>query len=184
MTLPEREGWVDRERLYDFSGRSRKPQMGLARAFGITDYAQPAGGCCFLTDVAYSAKLQDLWQQRGDKRYELDDIMLLKVGRHLRPRPNYKLIIGREDGENRFLEGYRRQYTALHTSSHNGPLALLDGHYDDDDLLLAARIVARYSQGRDADRVAVEVTAKERGTSRTLTVTPFTADDIPREWHI
>lgn len=184
VTLPEREGWVDRERLFDFSGRSRKPQMGLARAFGITDYAQPAGGCCFLTDVAYSAKLQDLWQQRGDKRYELDDIMLLKVGRHLRPRPNYKLIIGREDGENRFLEGYRRQYTALHTSSHNGPLALLDGHYDDDDLLLAARIVARYSQGRDADRVAVEVTAKERGTSRTLTVTPFTADDIPREWHI
>ncbi len=29
-TLPEREGWVDRERLFDFSGRSRKPQIALA----------------------------------------------------------------------------------------------------------------------------------------------------------
>jgi tRNA U34 2-thiouridine synthase MnmA/TrmU len=44
-SLPEREGWVDRERLYDFSGRSRKPQMALAREFGFEDFAQPAGGC-------------------------------------------------------------------------------------------------------------------------------------------
>jgi len=183
-TLPEREGWVDREKLHNFSGRSRKPQMALAREFDITDYAQPAGGCCFLTDAAYSTKLQDLWRQRGDKRYELDDIMLLKVGRHLRPRPHYKLIIGREDGENRFLEGYRRQYTTLHTSSHNGPLALLDGQHDDDDLLLAARIVARYSQGRDATEVAVEITAKDQRTTQTLTVAPFSADDIPQGWHI
>jgi tRNA U34 2-thiouridine synthase MnmA/TrmU len=181
-TLPEREGWVDRDRLYDFSGRSRKPQMALADSFGISDYAQPAGGCCFLTDAAYATKLQDLWRQRGDKRYELDDIMLLKVGRHLRPRPHYKLIIGREDGENRFLEGYRRHYTSLQSSSHNGPLALLDGDYDDNDLTLAARIVARYSQGRDARHVDIEVVPPARETARTLTVAPMTADDIPQEW--
>jgi len=28
-TLPEREGWVDREQLHDFEGRTRKPQMAL-----------------------------------------------------------------------------------------------------------------------------------------------------------
>jgi tRNA U34 2-thiouridine synthase MnmA/TrmU len=49
-TLAEREGWVDRGRLHAFSGRSRKPQMALAEAYGFEDYAQPAGGCCFLTD--------------------------------------------------------------------------------------------------------------------------------------
>ena len=54
LTLPEREGWVDREALKDFSGRSRKPQMALAARFGFTDYAQPAGGCCFLTNEQYS----------------------------------------------------------------------------------------------------------------------------------
>ena len=53
-TLPEREGWVDREKLEDFSGRNRKPQMALAAKFGFEDYATPAGGCCFLTDKNYS----------------------------------------------------------------------------------------------------------------------------------
>jgi tRNA U34 2-thiouridine synthase MnmA/TrmU len=75
-TLPEREGWVDRKKLLNFNGRSRKPQKELAMRYDITDYAQPAGGCCFLTDKAYSEKLRDLWQHRGTKKYELDDIML------------------------------------------------------------------------------------------------------------
>ena len=52
-TRPEREGWVAREQLKDFSGRSRKPQIALAAEFGFEDYAQPAGGCCFLTDKSY-----------------------------------------------------------------------------------------------------------------------------------
>lgn len=86
-TLPEREGWLDREKLYGFNGRNRKPQLALAKQFGFDDFAQPAGGCCFLTDESYSRKLADLWQAQGRKDYELDDIMLLKVGRHIRPAP-------------------------------------------------------------------------------------------------
>ena len=81
---------MDREKLFGFAGRTRKPQMALAAEFGFDDYAQPAGGCCFLTDKQYSQKLADLWKAGGSRRYELDDIMLLKVGRHLRPRPHFK----------------------------------------------------------------------------------------------
>ena len=76
-TLPEREGWVDRDKLFGFSGRSRKPQMALAKHYGFTDYATPAGGCCFLTNKAYSEKLVDMWQHRPSRDYQLDDIMLL-----------------------------------------------------------------------------------------------------------
>ncbi len=180
-TLPEREGWVDRERLYAFNGRSRKPQMALARHFGIEDYAQPAGGCCFLTDQTYAVKLADLWRARGTRDYELDDIMLLKVGRHLRPRAHFKLIIGREEGENNFLEGYRKQYVHLRTLSHIGPLVLVDGQPNDDDVVLAARLTARYSQGRDAEQVGVEVRYPD-GRAQTLTVVPLPAADIPQEW--
>ena len=95
-TKPELEGWVDRERLYGFSGRSRKPQIALARRLGIQEWAQPAGGCCFLTDANYTVKLQDLWASRQQRQYELDDILLLKVGRHIRPRPHFKLIVARD----------------------------------------------------------------------------------------
>ncbi|HET8730988.1 MAG TPA: hypothetical protein VFM34_07765 [Moraxellaceae bacterium] len=182
-TLPEREGWVDREKLYDFHGRSRQPQMELARQFGFTDYAQPAGGCCFLTDEAYSRKLGDLWSARGERRYELDDIMLLKVGRHIRPAPNFKLIAGREEGENNFLEGYRREFSHIRILSHNGPLTLVDGAPTADDLVLAARIAGGYSQGREAPEIEVEIVEKG-GVARQLKVAPMHKDDMPEGWYL
>lgn len=180
-TLPEREGWVDRESLRDFSGRSRKPQMALAAHYGFDDYAQPAGGCCFLTDPQYSVKLTDLWRSRNDRVYELDDILLLKVGRHIRPTSDFKVIIAREEGEGRFLQGYRKQFVSIKTLSHGGPEALIDGTPTDADILLAARLVARYSQGRGADSVRLEVTDLE-GSARELDVRPLPPGDIPREW--
>jgi len=180
-TRPEREGWVHREELYGFNGRTRKPQIALASQFGFEDYAQPAGGCCFLTDAQYSVKLADLWNSRGQKSYDLDDIMLLKVGRHLRPRPHFKLIISREEGEGRFLQGYRKGFVLLTTVSHVGPLTLVDGTLSGDDLTLAARLTARYSQGRDAAQVEVEATGLDGKTQR-LRVAPLPADEIPSEW--
>ena len=128
-TRPERDGWVDRTRLLDFHGRSRKPQMALAAHYGLQDYAQPAGGCCFLTNEQYAVKLADLWQSRGERRYELDDIILLKVGRHIRPAPHFKVIVAREEGEGNFLHGYRKGHVALRSASHAGPYALIDANH-------------------------------------------------------
>jgi tRNA U34 2-thiouridine synthase MnmA/TrmU len=182
-TLPEREGWVDRDKLLDFNGRNRKPQMALAARYGYTDYAQPAGGCCFLTDGNYTQRLTDLWTNRGNKRYELDDILLLKIGRHLRPRPHFKLIVGREEGENNFLNGYRRDFTHLFATSHSGPLALIEGEVNDTDLELAARLVARFGQGRSADRVTVEIHPRG-GEARSLEVAPLHPDEIPESWYL
>jgi tRNA-specific 2-thiouridylase len=182
-TLPEREGWVDRKQLLAMNGRTRKPQMALAAAFGFKDYAQPAGGCCFLTNEHYSRKLADLWNARGSKQYELDDIMLLKVGRHLRPRPHFKLIVARDEGENNFLEGYRRRYVHLYATSHEGPLVLVDGTADANDLELAARLTARFGQGRTAERVSVTV-RDAAGSERVLNVRPLAPADVPPSWYL
>lgn len=182
-TLPEREGWVDREKLHDFSGRSRKPQMALAKHYGIEEYSQPAGGCCFLTDENYARRLGDLWEGRGVRDYDLDDILLLKIGRHLRPRPHFKMIVSRDAGETRFLEGYRRRFTHLTTVSHKGPLALLDGEINQEDIELAARLTARFSQGRDAETVRVAVTPKG-GEAQELEVHPLRQDEIPKAWYL
>lgn len=183
VTKPEEEGWVDREHLMELSGRSRKPQMALAKQYGFVDYAQPAGGCCFLTDQVYSDRLVDLWQARNDKNYELDDVMLLKVGRHLRPRPHFKMIIGREEGENKFMEGYRKQFHTMRTSSCTGPLVLIDGELTKDDEELAAQITARFSKGRNEKSVVVELTDKT-GLTKSLTVEPIGENDLPEEWRI
>jgi tRNA-specific 2-thiouridylase len=183
-TRPELEGWVDREQMLDFSGRSRKPQMALAAQFGFEDYAQPAGGCCFLTDRSYSVKLQDLWDNRGRREYELDDIMLLKVGRHIRPSNAFKLIIAREEGETRYLSGYRRQYQTIKTVSHGGPLALIEGEpLDAEQLELACAITARFSQGRDAESVELQFSDREQSL-RSIHVRPLRAEQIPADWVI
>lgn len=183
-TKPEREGWVEREALRDFGGRSRKPQMALAREFGFEDYAQPAGGCCFLTDQSYSVKLQDLWDNRGQREYELDDIMLLKVGRHIRPSRAFKLIIAREEGETNFLSGYRHQFQTIKTISHAGPLALVEGaQLDAEQLELACAITARFSQGRDAESVELRFSDREQ-SSRSIHVKPLAADQIEQDWVI
>ena len=182
-SLAETNGWLDRDKLFGFNGRSRKPQMALAAKFGFEDYAQPAGGCCFLTDKQYSVKLSDLWETRGTRQYDLDDIMLLKVGRHLRPRPNFKIIVGREEGENRFLEGYRKRFVHMIPTSHTGPLVLLDGEISAADIELAARLTARFSQGRDAEQVTIEVKPIDADVRR-LDVVPLTADEIPAGWYL
>jgi tRNA U34 2-thiouridine synthase MnmA/TrmU len=182
-TLPEREGWVNREHLYGFHGRNRKPQIELAARFGFEEFAQPAGGCCFLTDEKYSAKLADLWRARGERDYSLDDIMLLKVGRHLRPADHFKVIVARDDGENNFLEGYRKQFVYLRIDSHEGPLTLIDGQPTFADIEVAARIAARYSQGRNA--ALVQVSAHHPGgVVEQLSVAPIAPHQIPDGWHV
>lgn len=174
---------MQRDKLFGFSGRDRKPQIALAKSLGFEDWAQPAGGCCFLTDANYSNKLVDLWKSRGNREYELDDIILLKVGRHLRPAPHFKLIIGREQGENEYLRGYAYALPSIECLSHIGPLCLIDGEPSDADLELAAALVARYSQGRDVESVTVEVRFPNK-TGRVIHVRPVAAEDIAADWWV
>lgn len=182
-TKPELEGWIDREKMYDFSGRTRKPQITLAAKYGFTDYAMPAGGCCFLTDKNYSDKLVDLWDARGSREYEMDDIMLLKVGRHIRPKPEFKLIIARDAGESKYLEGYRKQFVTIQVVSHNGPLSMIDGDIQVEDFELAAGIVARYGQGRDAKQVEAHVFVPGEEV-KILNIKPLSVEDVREEWHV
>ncbi len=183
-TLPEREGWVDRTQLLDISGRGRKTQIELAERFGFDDYSQPAGGCCVLTDKNYSHKLQDFWTHRGKRDYEFDDVMLLNMGRHLRPASHFKLIVAREESETRFMEGYRKVFNHIKTVSHSGPITLIDGDdLSEEDWALAARVTARFSQGRNADEVEVRMVPKgQDGYLRQ--VKPMPKDEIPQSWYL
>jgi hypothetical protein len=111
----------------------------------------------------------------------MDDIMLLKVGRHIRPNPEFKMIVSREEGEGNFMQGYRNQYVSLRTTNHPGPLALIDGEASENNLELAARILARYSKGKMADSVEVEIRDKE-GATRCLEVAPMGPLEVKQEW--
>ena len=183
-TTPELNGWIKREQLFDFSGRSRKPQIELAKRYGFEDYAQPAGGCCFLTDENYSVRLKDLWRNRGEKKYDLDDIMLLKVGRHIRPESSYKLIIAREEGETRFLSGYKNQFQSIKTISHGGPLTIIQGaDLSEEQISLACAITARFSKGKNAEQVELQY-SRAGSQPRSVQVKALQPHDIPQNWYL
>ena len=44
-------------------------------------------------------------------------------------------------------------------------------------------MTARFSQGRDADRVTVEI-VEHGGESRTVEVAPLPPDEIPPSWYV
>jgi tRNA-specific 2-thiouridylase len=159
-TIPEQEGRVDRERLLDISGRSRLRQMALAEELGVVDWPQPAGGCCYLTDEAFSRKFFDLLDAREgageERRIVKEDVVLLSTGRHFRLSPRAKLVVGRTEVENALLEHHVEGRARVEAKDVLGPVALVEGEPTWEERVLASRIVARYGKGKDLARVAVE----------------------------
>jgi len=95
-TIFEKEGKIDREKLFSIKGRSRKIQLELARKFFLKDFTSPAGGC-LLTQPSFSQRLKDLLTHESD--FSLKDLELLKFGKHFRISHNTKLIIPRTKKE-------------------------------------------------------------------------------------
>ena len=169
-TVPEQEGWVDRARLLDLSGRSRKPQIELARQWGITDYPQPAGGC-FLTDKTLARRIKDVLSHTGALSKE--DLILSKVGRHFRLSDAVKVIVGRWEAENDFLERYAEGRWTFEVVGVPGPIALAEGVLTPEAIREVAALVARYSDAKRDVSAEVRYTHEER--ERTIEVSP--ADD-------
>jgi tRNA-specific 2-thiouridylase len=144
-TLPEKEGIIDREKLLDFVGRSRKPQMALAEEMEINDYPCPSGGC-LLTDKIFSRKVRDLLDHKSDPTNK--DLSLLKVGRHFRFNGS-KIVLGREEGENQKIINLRDSGDAIiNTHGFPGPTALIRGAVNDETILIAGRLLLRYSKNK------------------------------------
>ena len=175
-TEMEKTGLVDREKLYDFHGRNRRPQLELAEKFGLHRYMQPAGGCCFPTDENYSRKLQHLLDARNGEPLSMDDVYLLGVGRHFRLGPDLKVIVGRDEVENNFLEYYAKSCWSARATDFKGPVALVMGDPSEASLSTAASLVARYCDGKREPTVRVELV--NVGSHYTVEVEPAENDLI------
>ncbi len=166
-TTVERQGLVDRNRLLDISGRSRKVQMDLARGFGVTDYPAPAGGC-LLTDKNFSRRLKDLFDHQ--KTCSEKDLELLKSGRHLRLDASTKLVVGRTHNDNEQIGRWFDPESDLvfKVDQHPGPLVVMPNGGGEPMVMLAASICAGYSKAPDNMPVMVNVHAG--GFRRQVTV--------------
>ncbi len=163
-TIPEREGWVDREKLLDISGRGRDRQLQLAKELGLEYVPQPSGGC-LLTMEEVSRRVFD---QLSHKEWDCDIAKLVPIGRHFRLPSGVKVIVARNRDEVNYLKKFQnRWYLFKPTTKGTVALLLKEEPPTDEETQLVAGLVARYSK-REPKEVEVirkgEVLRKIIGT--------------------
>jgi tRNA U34 2-thiouridine synthase MnmA/TrmU len=176
-TIPEKEGWVRRDELFDFSGRTRSPQFALAKELGMENYATPAGGC-LLTDRGFSIRMRDLLKHNHNVLTN-NEIELLKFGRHFRLSKQVKLVVGRDHEENeKLLNLAKNRDYLLEPKDIPGPVALVRGRFDNKEKLnLACRIVVRYSDCQDGKSANIVLKRKGLGLFRAKELSHQAVDD-------
>ncbi|MDD5669988.1 MAG: hypothetical protein PHE58_08180 [Candidatus Omnitrophica bacterium] len=153
-TIPEQKNWIQRDNLFNFNGRNRRPQIELANTLGIHNYSQPAGGC-LLTDVNNARKIRDLIEHN---LFNLEEVALMRTGRHFRLSPFARLIVGRDQRENKVLEDFVREGDYLFTSPDDtaGPCALGRGEFDGSIVEQACKITCYYCDKNDKMELVIK----------------------------
>jgi len=173
----EKAGLVRRRELMDFSGRSRKPQIELAKNLGITNYPSPAGGC-LLTDTNFSRRLKDLFDH--EDRLVTSDIHLLKFGRHIRLSDTVKIVVGRTRGDNQSILALKDdRYLEVDAVGMGSPAVLVPVHAGPEDVRLAASICLGYTKV-DRDQESQVRVKSDRGSEvvRVVPVEPGTRGEM------
>jgi tRNA-specific 2-thiouridylase len=165
-TVIEKKGLVNRKKLLDIHGRSRKSQIKLAEEYNIKDYPCPAAGC-LLTYKEYANKLRDLFEHK--KRCSMADVALLKVGRHFRFGKN-KIIVGRNEAENKILTAKKaRNDYYFEVPDVGSPITVLQGAKTRDAIRTAAALTAFYSDVK-SDKVTVNFGRESLHKSITVSI--------------
>jgi len=166
-------------KLLNISGRTRKRQMELAIKMEIGDYPSPAGGCK-LTEPAFSKRLRDLFTQGI---FSLEDIELLKLGRHFRLSTNVKLVVGRNKEENEKIKEFFQEGDFLFKAKNlKGPVSLLKGvcQVNNGFIDKSCQITARYCDRNEEENeeVNIDCYSKSKELVRTTKVKPLTEDEL------
>ena len=146
-TLYEEQGIIDRSKLLGIKGRSRKMQLELARNHNLLNEYYACGGC-LLTDKNFSGRMRDYLEY--NKNPKMDDINILKLGRHFRYK-NSKIIVGRNEIENNLIFCAKKENDVIMEAKDTmGPITIIQGNIDDDIIQFAAKLTINYSDQKDS----------------------------------
>ncbi|MFB5600238.1 MAG: tRNA (5-methylaminomethyl-2-thiouridylate)-methyltransferase [Nitrososphaeraceae archaeon] len=161
ITNPEKNGLIKRENLGNIIGRSRKGQLRLAEKYDISDPPNSAGGC-LLTDPIFAKRIKDLYKHNGAIP-DINDVELLKLGRHFRVSGDKKFIVGRSKEENRVLEVLSlKKDLKIMVKDYVGPTCILRGNKPtEDEIMICARIAVRYSDAPKDNPSIVKIIANQ-----------------------
>ena len=173
----EKNGLISRNSLGDIKGRSRKKQLELAKKYDVIDPPNAAGGC-LLTDPGFSKRILDLYDN-DDKTPSINDIELLKIGRHFRISHNTKLVVGRNKEENDIIKSLVRDADIImEAKDYVGPTCILrTKNYDEKEIEFASKIVARYSDSPINKMCTINISYKKL---REIEITPAREEEIKK----
>lgn len=141
--------------------------MELAEEFGIEDYQCPAGGCR-LTDPQFAKRVKEAFEHDED---DIQDMNLLKYGRHFRLPSGVKVIVGRNEEENSIISRFAGERDLLmEVVGFGSPITLLKNSCDERDIKMAASVCVRYSNYKG--KAEVKIGCRERW-EKTLFVEPI-----------
>ena len=142
-TIPEKEGLIKRENLGMIKGRTRKNQLQMAKEYGIENPPN-AGGGCLLTDPQFGIKAKDLFDHIETPT--INDIDLLKIGRHFRLDDETKFVVGRNKDENEMIKAIALpEDILLEAKDHVGPTSIIRGKNAQKHVQFASSVTLRYS---------------------------------------
>ncbi len=161
LTIPEKDGLVNRDLLEGINGRGRKRQLELARQWGLETLSVAGGANCFLIDGGYSTRMKDLFRYVGKEKITQLDRRLLRIGRHFRLSESLKLIISRNEDEHRRLLELSPGLPVLECTDVIGAFGVLCGTFTKQEVHRAGELLGRYSKGRK--REFIQVVLKKNG---------------------
>lgn len=177
-TEMEKNGLVDRNKLMNISGRSRKVQMELAEKYGIKDYPSPAGGCK-LTEPNYSIRLKKALDK--NEKISEKEIELLSYGRYFISEDNTMLIVTRNKDEGEAIKSLLDENDTIFLASNfNGPTGVICGQHTDNDKKFISEIVARYGKGKNEEFVEVNFGAYGTPFNKSIKVKPARDEEIKK----
>ena len=154
-TDPEKDGLIKRENLGMIRGRTRRGQLDMAKKYGIENPPN-AGGGCLLTEPHFGIKAKDLFSHT--KNPTINDIDLLKIGRHFRLDEETKFIVGRNKDENEMIKAISLPGDILlEAKDFVGPVSILRGSNAKQHLKFASSITLRYSDAPNIEQAIVSI---------------------------
>ena len=174
-SVPEINGWVDREKLLDISGRGRSRQMELAKIYGFDDYETPSGGC-LLTIESFAEKIRDMI--KFEKIETSKDTEILKFGRHLRLENGAKMVVGKDETDNEKLRQIANEKFSEIKIPLIGACSLISKNANEADLQTAAKIALTYAKSEFGKEYEVQIDEKK------FTTTPLKSKDEIKKYFI
>jgi hypothetical protein len=148
---------------------------------GITRYFAPAGGC-ILTEPGFSDRARALLAHRKKTEITIEELELLRHGRHFWPKDHLHVVVGRDKDDNAAIEVFKEGRWVFQASdTKKSPIVLAKGITDESDIEICAAITARYIGGEKSDTFNIHY--RGEGREGDITVPPL-PDSLLKQWRV